>query len=97
MLFAHLKRILRLERLRLRGPCGARLPSRPMPISAACFYGMNSAAERGTTRTRALLHQDEITHLVTRRLGICGLRMRAMKASPSRKPGAIVRPIWSAP
>jgi Transposase DDE domain len=24
MLFAHLKRILRLERLRLRGPCGAR-------------------------------------------------------------------------
>ena len=25
MLFAHLKRILRLSRLRLRGPCGARL------------------------------------------------------------------------
>ena len=24
MLFAHLKRILRLDRLRLRGPCGAR-------------------------------------------------------------------------
>jgi hypothetical protein len=24
MLFAHLKRILRLNRLRLRGPCGAR-------------------------------------------------------------------------
>ena len=24
MLFAHLKRILKLDRLRLRGPCGAR-------------------------------------------------------------------------
>ena len=24
MVFAHLKRILRLDRLRLRGPCGAR-------------------------------------------------------------------------
>ena len=24
MLFAHLKRIMRLDRLRLRGPCGAR-------------------------------------------------------------------------
>ena len=33
MLFAHLKRILRLDRLRLRGPSGAKLSSywRPLP------------------------------------------------------------------
>jgi hypothetical protein len=37
MLFAHLKRILRLDRLRLRGPCGARASSsslRPRKTSA---------------------------------------------------------------
>ena len=31
MLFAHLKRILRLDRLRLRGPSGARMPVRASP------------------------------------------------------------------
>ena len=52
MLFAHLKRIFRLGRLRLRGPCGAQFEFtlaaiaqnlrrlvvvRPPPVTEACF------------------------------------------------------------
>jgi hypothetical protein len=36
MLFAHLKRILRLDRLRVRGPCGARDDSTLPPSPRTC-------------------------------------------------------------
>jgi Transposase DDE domain len=41
MLFAHLKRILRLGRLRLRGPCGAQM-SLPSPQSRRTYTGLRS-------------------------------------------------------
>ncbi len=63
MLFAHLKRILKLDRLRLRGPCGARdeFPlaataqnlrkmAKLMPLGA-CVSALNFAPYRRPTVT----------------------------------------------
>jgi hypothetical protein len=48
MLFAHLKRILRLDRLRLRGPCGARDEF----LLAATAQNLRKLAKLITPRTR---------------------------------------------
>jgi hypothetical protein len=56
MLFAHLKRILRLGRLRLRGPCGAHdefLRYRPEPPKAG--------KANPDTRPNPCLSRDELT------------------------------------
>ncbi len=45
MLFAHLKRILKLGRLRLRGPCGALTSSRSLPSRRTYVASPRSSAD----------------------------------------------------